>query len=368
MKIKAAVLRRTGEPFLIEELELAPPGAMEVLVQVKAAGVCHSDWHLLTGATKYPLPLVPGHEGAGVVTAIGADVTRVRVGDHVSLNWAASCGHCFYCDRGQSFLCAAYATPNWAGTMPDGTTRLSSHGQPVYHFKMTACFAEYTVVPEPCCIPVPKELPFPLAALIGCAVTTGVGAVLNKAKVQPGESVAVFGVGGIGLSVLLAAQFAGANPIIGVDTTPEKLALASACGATDKLLNTSEIAEEIRRLTEGRGADYVFEAVGIPAVQEQCLAAARPGGSVILAGLSPMGSVTNFPAALLTRQEKTVAGTYYGSSDPARDFPRFSRLHLEGDLDLSRLISRTYPLEQINDAFAEMLTGKIARSVIVFEE
>ena len=366
MKIKAAVLRRTNEPFSIEELDLAPPGAKEVLVQIKAAGVCHSDWHLLTGATKYPLPLVPGHEGAGVVTEIGAEVTRVRVGDHVSLNWAANCGNCFYCDRGQPFLCTAYATPNWAGTMPEGTTRLSSGGQPVYHFKMTACFAEYTVVPEPCCIPVPKELPFPLAALIGCAVTTGVGAVLNKAKVQPGESVAVFGVGGIGLSVLLAARYAGANPIIAVDTTPEKLALASACGATDGLINGPNVAEEIRKRTDGRGADYVFEAVGIPTVQEQCLDAARPGGSVILAGLSPMGSVTNFPGALLTRQEKTVMGTYYGSSDPARDFPRFSQLHLNGELDLSRLISRTYALEEINDAFAEMLSGKIGRGVIVF--
>jgi Zn-dependent alcohol dehydrogenase len=367
MKIKAAVLRGINTPFSIEELELAPPGPREALVKIKAAGVCHSDWHLRTGSTKYPLPLVPGHEGAGIVTAVGSEVTHVRIGDHVSLNWAANCGNCFYCNRSQPFLCAAYATPNWAGTMPDGSTRLSSNGLPIYHFKMTACFAEYAVVPDVCCIPVPEALPFPLAALIGCAVTTGVGAVLNKARVQAGESVAVFGVGGIGLSSLLAARYAGADPIIAVDTNEEKLALAKSCGATHGLINNADAIGAIRDLTEGRGADYVFEAVGIPAVQEQCLSAARPGGNIILAGLSPMGSVTNFPGALLTRQEKTVAGTYYGSSDMAQDFPRFARMHLEGKLDLSLLISRSYPLENINDAFVEMLSGKIGRSVILFE-
>jgi Zn-dependent alcohol dehydrogenase len=366
MKINAAVLREINVPFTIEELDLAPPGPKEVLIQVKAAGVCHSDWHLFTGATKYPLPLVPGHEGAGIVVAVGTEVTRVRVGDHVSLNWAANCGECFYCKHDLPCLCAAYNVSNWAGTMPDGTTRFSKEGAPFYQFKMLGCFAPYTVVPEPCCVPVPKDLPFPLAALIGCAVTTGVGAVRNKAQVEPGDSVAVFGVGGVGLSILLAARLAGANPIIAVDTIPEKLQIAADCGATDGLLIDSDVVSGIRERTEGRGADFVFEAVGIPTVQEKCLECVRPGGSLILAGISPMGSLTNFPGALLTRQEKTVAGTYYGSSNPQRDFPLYAQLHLEGKLDLSRLVSRTYPLEEINDAFAAMMSGKIARAVIAF--
>lgn len=366
MKTRAAVLREINTPFSVEELDLAPPGTGEILVQIKAAGVCHSDWHLLTGATKYPLPLVPGHEGAGIVTAVGPGVTRVQVGDHVTLNWAANCGDCYYCNRDLPCLCPTYATPNWAGTMLDGTTRLSKDGESIFHFKMLACFAEYAVVPEPCCIPVPSELPLPLAALIGCAVTTGVGAVLNKANVQPGESVAIFGAGGVGLSMILAARLAGANPIIAVDTRLEKLEMARACGATDTLLIGPDVVSGIQALTEGRGADYIFEAVGIPELQEQCLSAVRPGGSLILAGLSPMGSTTNFPGALLTRQEKTVTGTYYGSSSPLRDFPRFSQLHLDGKLDLTQLVSRTYPLEEINEAFADMQSGTNARGVIVF--
>ncbi len=364
--MKAAVLREINSPFSVEELDLAPPGPNEVHIQMKAAGVCHSDWHLLTGATKYPLPVVPGHEGAGIVAAVGSAVTRVCVGDHVSLNWAASCGDCFYCNRDLPSLCPTYTTPNWGGTMLDGTTRLSKDGQPIYHFKMLACFAQYAVVPEPCCIPVPSELPLPLAALIGCAVTTGVGAVLNKAKVQPGDSVAVFGAGGVGLSMILAARLAGANPIIAVDTQPEKLSLALSCGATDALLSDSGAVAYIRERTEGRGVDFAFEAVGIPAVQEMGLAAVRPGGSLILAGLSPMGSATNFPGAVLTRQEKTVTGTYYGSSTPLRDFPRFSQLHLDGKLNLTQLVSRTYALDEINEAYAEMRTGKTARGIIVF--
>jgi S-(hydroxymethyl)glutathione dehydrogenase / alcohol dehydrogenase len=366
MKIQAAVLREINVPFAIEELELAPPGPGEVLIQIKAAGVCHSDWHLFTGATKYPLPLVPGHEGAGIVTAVGPGVTRVQVGDHVTLNWAANCGDCYYCNRDLPCLCPTYSTPNWAGTMLDGTTRLSKDGEAIFHFKMLACFANYAVVPEPCCIPVPSELPLTLAALIGCAATTGIGAVLNKAKVQPGESVAIFGAGGVGLSMILAARLAGANPIIAVDTRPEKLVMAHTCGATDGLFSGSDVVEQIRERTEGRGVDYAFEAIGIPALQEQCLSAVRPGGTLILAGLTAMGSTTNFPSAVLTRQEKTVTGTYYGTSNPLRDFPRFSQLHLDGKLDLSQLVSRTYPLEEINEAYAEMQSGTTARGVIVF--
>ena len=366
MQIKAAIFREPQIPFSIEEVELDAPRAGEVLVRMRAAGVCHSDWHLVTAATRFPTPAVPGHEGAGIVVETGPGVTRVAAGDHVALNWAPSCGLCFYCSRGQPGLCATYKEANWAGTLLDGTTRLSQNGAPVYHFSTTACFAEYTVVPDVCCVPLPPDVPSAIAALIGCAVTTGFGAVVNRAKVEPGSSVAVFGAGGVGLSIVMAACLAGAAPVIVVDTNPEKLAIAAMCGATDGLIADESVIEQIHAQTDGRGADYVFEAVGISTLQEQCLHAARPGGTVILAGISPTGSTTNFPGALLTRQEKTVAGTYYGSANPIRDFPRIADLYRRGQLPLDRLISATYPLERINEAYAEMLTGKIARGIIAF--
>ena len=366
MKVKAAVFREPGTPFAIETLDLAPPGAGEVLVRVAAAGVCHSDWHLMTGATRHRTPVVPGHEGAGVVAAVGPGVGRLAAGDHVALSWAPSCGACFYCLHDRPSLCETYLRPLWTGTMLDGTTRLTQNGAPVYHFSALACFAEYTVVPEVCCVRLEKDIPLPVAALIGCAVTTGVGAALNTAHVRPGSSVAVFGAGGVGLSIIMGAKLAGAGRIIAVDTHEAKGDMAQAFGATDVLMAGADTVAAIQRLTGGRGADYVFEAIGLPAVQETCLAAARPGGLVVLAGLSPMGSATNLPGALLTRQEKTVTGCYYGSANPARDFPLYADLYRRGLLDLDRLVSRTYALEQINAAYADMLSGEIARGLIVF--
>ncbi len=366
MKIKAAVLYESNAPFQIETLDLAPPQAGEVLVKVVAAGVCHSDWHLVTGATQHAMPVVPGHEGAGVVEAVGPGVTRVEPGDHVALNWAPNCGECFYCLRDRPSLCTTYIEPIWAGTMMDGTVRLSKDGEPVYSFSALACFADYTVVPQECCVSLDKAVPFDVAALVGCAVTTGVGAVLNTARVAPGSSVAVFGAGGVGLSVLMGAKLAGASQIIVVDTNEVKGGLARDFGATDVLINSPEVIQVIRKLTEGRGADYVFEATGVPAVQEQCLEAARPAGTVVFVGLSPMGSNTNLPGAVITRQEKTVTGSYYGTANTTRDFPFYAGLYLKGSLDLGRLVSRTYALEQINDAYADMLGGQIARGVILF--
>jgi NDMA-dependent alcohol dehydrogenase len=366
MKIQAAVFYEPHTPFKIETLDLAPPRAGEVLVKIAAVGVCHSDWHLMTGATKHPVPVVPGHEGAGMVEAVGPGVTRVKPGDHVALNWAPNCGVCFYCLNDRPSLCAAYVGPIWAGTMMDGTTRLSKDGQPVYHFSALAAFAEYTVVPQECCVPLRKEVPFTVAALIGCAVTTGVGAVLNTAKVRPGSSVAVFGAGGVGLSIIMGAQLAGAGRIIAVDRAEGKLEMARSFGATEALIAGPDTNDAIRALTEGRGADYVFEAIGLPAVQEQCLDAARPGGVIVLAGISAMGSATNLPGAIITRQEKTVTGSYYGTANTARDFPLYADLYLRGKLDLERLVSKTYSLDQINEAYADMLSGALARGVIVF--
>ncbi len=366
MRIQAAVFYEPGVPFAVETLDLAPPGEGEVLVRVAAAGVCHSDWHLMTGATHHATPVVPGHEGAGVVAAVGSGVSRVRVGQHVALNWAPSCGACFYCLHERPSLCGTYVGPIWAGTMMDGTTRLSKDGAPVYHFSALACFADHTVVPEECCVPIDPAVPLTVAALIGCAVTTGVGAVLNTAQVRPGSSVAVYGAGGVGLSIILGAKLAGASRIIAIDAHEAKGDIALSFGATDFLMAGPETVRAIQAMTEGRGADYVFEAIGLPRVQEECLAAVRPGGTVVLAGVAPMGSGTNLPGAIITRQEKTITGTYYGSANPARDFPLYADLYRRGLLDLDQLVSRTYSLSQINQAYAEMLGGEIVRGLIVF--
>lgn len=366
MKIKAAVLYEPGSPFVVETLDLAEPQESEVLIRVIAAGVCHSDWHLMTGATQHALPVVPGHEGAGIVVRTGTGVNRVRPGDHVALSWAPSCGNCFYCLHEKTSLCETYLKPLWAGTMLDGQTRLSKGGQPIYHFSALACFAEYAVVPEVCCVPMERSIPMTVAALIGCAVTTGVGAVLNTARVRPGSSVAVYGAGGVGLSIIMGAKLAGAAQIIAIDTNEAKGDIAKQFGATDFFLAGQDVPHAVKHVTKGRGADYVFEAVGLPQVQEECLEAARPGGLIIFAGLSAMGSNTNLPGAVLTRQEKTVTGSYYGTANPARDFPLYATLYQRGLLDLEKMVSRTYPLEQINEAYADMLSGEIARGLIVF--
>lgn len=366
MQVRAAVLHAPHTPFVIETLTLNPPQAGEVLVQMRAAGVCHSDWHLVTGATQHPLPVVAGHEGSGMVVEVGPGVQRVRPGDHVALNWAPHCGDCFYCAHDQPSLCAAYVEPIWAGVMLDGSTRLQHAGRPVYHFSGLACFADYIVAPEVSCVPLAADIPFAVAALIGCAVTTGVGAALNTAGVRPGSSVAVLGVGGVGLSIVLGARLAGATTIIAVDRTPTKAALARQLGATHTRLSHEPVVAEIRALTAGRGADYVFEAIGAPEVQEMALEAVRPGGMLVLAGIAPMGTTTRFPSALLTRQEKRVVGCYYGSANPLRDFPRYADFYRQGQLDLDRLVSRTYPLEHINAAYADMLTGDQARGVILW--
>jgi S-(hydroxymethyl)glutathione dehydrogenase/alcohol dehydrogenase len=257
----------------------------------------------------------------------------------------------------------------------DGTTRFTeleaAHGRPagspIYHYTALGCFSDRIVVPEQCCVPLPEAVPLPVAALIGCAVTTGVGAVLNTAPVKPGSSVAIFGAGGVGLSAVLGAKLAGAARIIVVDKAESKREIAFGCGATDFLPAEEDVVAGIRARTQGRGVDYAVEAVGLPAVQETCLAAARPGGTIILAGLAPMGSSTNLPGATITRQEKTVKGSYYGSSSPMRDFPFYADLYLQGRLDLDRLVSRTYQLEQVNEAYADMLAGAVARGVILLD-
>jgi Zn-dependent alcohol dehydrogenase len=360
VKIRAAVLRAPGEPFEVREVDLEQPKAGEALVKIQAVGVCHSDWHLVTGDTKHPFPLVAGHEGAGVVSAIGAGVSKAEVGDLVSLNWAPSCGSCFYCSVGRPSLCETYVGPIWAGTMLDGTTRLSLDGSPLFHYSALACFAEYCVVPEVCCVPMPNEIPADIAAVIGCAVMTGVGSVVNTAKVPEGASAMVIGCGGIGLATIMGLRMAGCNEIIAVDRLETRLEAAAEFGAHVRCFTPNSYKEH-------RGPDYVFEAVGKPELQELALEIVRPGGTVVLSGLSPSGSNTNLPGAKLVRQEKTVMGSYYGTGHPARDFPMLAKLWSEGRLPLHKLVSHKYPLEQINEAYGDMLEGVSRRGVIVFD-
>ncbi len=368
LKVRAAIVYEPNTPFIIEEIDLQPPQEGEVMVRIAAAGVCRSDWNVLTGDTKHPMPVVTGHEGAGYVEAVGPGVTHVQPGDLVALNWAPSCGECFYCLNDRPSLCETYVGPIWAGTMMDGGNRMFKDGKPLYQFCSLGCFAEYTVVPAISCVPIPDETPLSIAALIGCAVTTGVGAVLNTAKVKAGSSVVVYGAGGVGLNVVMGAKLSGAKTIIAVDIAEAKRDIALGFGATDFVLAGPTAVEQIRALTEGRGADYAFEAVGIPSVQEECLEAVRPGGLVVFAGLSPMGSTTNIPGAVLTRTEKTVTGSYYGTTNTKRDFPQYADLYMRGLLDLDRLISKTYSLDDLNEAYADMLTGGMARGVIILDD
>ncbi len=366
MQVRAALLERTGQPFSVVPLTLADPGPGEVRVRVAASGVCHSDYHLQSGATRHPLPLVPGHEGSGVVETVGEGVTRVAVGDHVVLSWAPACRACFFCDREQPQLCATYDGPIWQGVLDDGTPRFSRDGAPVYHYCGLSTFAERIVVREKSCVPIRQDVPLEIAALVGCAVATGVGAVLRTARVEAGASAVVLGCGGVGLNVVQGLRLARATTIIAVDRQPAKEALARRLGATDFLSAGPSLLEELRARTGGHGADYVFEAVGTPALQSLAFEACRRGGTAVLAGLAPMASASELPGARITREEKTVMGSYYGSVDADRDFPWLLDLYREGSLDLAALISARHPLEAINAAYAALLTGEVARGLVVF--
>ncbi|MEM7344320.1 MAG: Zn-dependent alcohol dehydrogenase [Chloroflexota bacterium] len=368
MKIQAAVLYGVNEPLKVETLDLALPQPGEVLVKMGAAGVCHSDYHVITGDASQVLPCVLGHEGAGEVVDVGEGVTKVKVSDHVILNWLPHCNSCYYCQHNQTNLCTAYHPPVWAGTMMDGTVRLTNKaGEPVRHLSAIATWANYAVVHEDFCVIIRDEVPFDVASLIGCGVTTGVGAAINKAQVTPGSTVAVFGAGGVGLSIIMGARLAGAGRIIAVDIAEAKGDIAQQFGATDFVMGGPHAINEIRNLTEGRGADYVFEAVGNAALQAACFEATRPGGTVCFVGMTKGGTTVSLDAPILIRQEKTVVGSFYGSAHNPRDFVKFGDLFLQGKLPLNELIFKHYPLEKINEANDVMLTGETGRGVLVFD-
>ena len=366
MKMQAAVLIETHTPFRIETVDLAPPQAGEILIKMAASGVCHSDWHVVEGLSYFPLPIICGHEGAGVVESVGEGVTQVRPGDHVALNFRAYCGNCFYCQHGKPNLCETYTPVLRSGLQKDGTSRLSWNGEPVYIMTGLGCFAEYVVIPENAAVPVRRDVPLEVAALVGCAVSTGVGAAMYTADVRPGESVAVYGAGGVGLNIIMGAVMCGADPVIAIDTNSTKMEIAREFGATHTLYSDDTAVAQIQSLTNGRGADHVFESVGLQSLQETAFDATRPGGTLTLVGLTPVGSGTNLPGAIITRTEKVIRGSFYGSVHPRRDFPMFLDLYCNGKLMLDELVTRRYRLDEINEAYANMLTGEVARGIIVF--
>ncbi len=366
MQVKAAILVAVREPLVVDDVDLAEPGRGEVLVRLAASGLCHTDLHAMTGDRARPLPAVLGHEGAGVVEAVGEGVASSRVGDHVICSWAPNCGHCFFCDQGQPVLCEALTAASPAGVLFDGTPRMSRHGQPVYHFTMVSSHAEYCVVPEGAAIPIPKEMPLDRACLIGCGVMTGVGAAMNVARVQPGSSVVVFGCGGVGLNVIQGARLANAATIVAVDLNPRKLEWARTFGATHTVDATVvDPVEAVRDLTDGRGADYAFEAVGHPESIRNTLAAVRKGGRAVILGMAPAGTELSIPFDLLLG-EKQITRSSYGNARPRVEFPRLVQLYLQGKLLLDELISTRLSLADINDGFARVAAGEVARAVVTF--
>jgi len=366
MRIRAAVLEQTGGAHHIAELELEAPRAGEVLVRLHASGVCHSDQNAIDGTAETPCPAVLGHEGAGVVEAVGAGVERVRPGDHVALSWAPSCGRCEECLRQLPQLCATAWPAMSAGGLLDGSTRLSRDGAPVFHYSFISSFAEAAVVPERSCVPIPADVPFAIAALVGCAVTTGTGAVWRTAGVRPGERVAVFGCGGVGLSAVLGAVTAGAETIVAVDTQAARLEAARDLGAGDAVLwvGSSEETAEAVRAASGGGVDYAIEATGRPEAVLAAFLSTRPRGAAVCIGIPRADAVVCLPALSIPRMERRVLGSLYGSAWPERDFPLTLELYRTGRLPLDKLVSHRLPLDEVGRAFELLRVGHTRRVVL----
>ena len=365
--MRAAVLHEYEEPLAIEEVDVEAPRAGEVLVRLAASGVCRSDLHVQHGRSPVArLPMVLGHEGAGVVVEVGSGVVGLAVGDPVVIALYGPCGGCEDCRAGRLERCASETRRNnMFGLMPDGSTRLSQGGKPVHPMVGAGTLAEYSLVREAQAIAIPPELPLELACLIGCGVTTGVGAVLNVARVTPGATVAVIGCGGVGLCVVQAARIAGAARIVAVDTQASKLELASDLGATEVApIGTDESAAEAIRARVPAGVDFAFEVVGSPALVREALLATRPGGMAVMIGAPPLGAELILDARQLFT-DRTLVGTVGGGNVPQRDIPRIAELWRSGRLDLARLVSQRLPLERVNEAFAALEEGQLARSVVV---
>lgn len=367
MDIVASVMTAPNEPLETVTLELSEPRADEVLVRLAATGICASDAHTHTGRIPSPSPCVLGHEGAGVVERVGANVTHVGIGDHVALSWMPSCGVCRHCVSGRPVLCTAAAPALLAGTLLDGTVRLHRDGRPVSHYSFLSTFATHAVVPASSAIRIGREIPLGVASLVGCGILTGYGAVVNKARVTPGSSVLVFGAGGVGLSAIMAARVSGAGQIVVVDPVVAKLEEAKVFGATDGLVPSADLVEQVRDLTGG-GVDYAIDAAGGEGILGQAFAATIPGGTIVCVGMPDVHARPSLPGPELVRDEKIVTGSLYGSSRPSLDIPSILRQYAAGVLPLDRMITRTYELDAIDDAFADMREGRLKRGVVVFDE
>jgi alcohol dehydrogenase len=374
MKIKAAVLNKMGveapyaksKPLAIEELELDDPSHGEVLVKIAAAGLCHSDLSVIDGNRPRPTPMVLGHEAAGVVEKLGPGVDDLKLGDHVVMVFVPSCGHCLPCAEGRPALCEPGAAANGAGTLLSGQRRLHRNGTDVHHHLGVSAFAEYATVSRRSLVKIEKGLPLNEAALFGCAVLTGVGAVINTAKVSAGASVAVIGLGGVGLSCLLGTVAVGAGRIVAVDLSDDKLGLARQLGATDTFNpGNAGAVDEIRSATGG-GVEFAFEMAGSVRAMELAYKITRRGGTTVTAGLPPPDHTFALPQVNLVAEERTIKGSYIGTCVPSRDLPRYIELYRRGKLPVDRLMSGRLKLEEINLGFDRLHEGKAVRQVVAF--
>ena len=375
MKVRAAVLRGSGlprpyqesQPLHIEQVNLAPPGRGEVLVRILAASLCHSDLSVIDGSRPRPLPMVLGHEAAGEIVELGEGVEGLAPGDHVVFAFVPVCGHCEPCATGRPALCEPGAAANAAGELLGGGRRWTDvEGERLRHHLGVSAFAEYTVTSARSMVRIDRELAPEIAALFGCAVLTGVGAVVNTAKVSPGESVAVFGLGGVGLAAMLGARCSGAYPIVAIDVNAERLALALALGAHHAFdARSPDLVEALREITGG-GVQYAIESVGNESVLAQAYAATRRGGTTVSVGLPAPDKRLSIPAVSLVAEERTIKGSYMGSAVPSRDLPRFIALYRAGLLPVDRLLTHRLPLEEVNKGFDRLSRGEAIRQVIVF--
>ena len=375
MKIRAAVLDNMGathpyatsKPLKITTVDLAPPGYGEVLIKVAAAGLCHSDLSVINGDRPRPMPMALGHEAAGVVHELGEGVFDLKVGDHVVVVFVPSCGHCAPCAEGRPALCEPGAAANGAGTLLSGARRLTRDGAPLNHHLGCSVFAEYATVSRHSIVKVDPSIPLDHAALFGCAVLTGVGAVVNTAKVSVGSSVAVIGLGGVGLAALIGAKAAGARQIIAVDLSDDKLQQAILLGATHTVnAGTSDASEQIRSISAG-GVEYAFEFAGSIRALELAYKITRRGGTTVTAGLPPSTAMLPLPAVSLVAEERTLKGSYIGTCVPSRDIPRFVDLFSQGRLPVDKLLTGRLKLDEINVGFDLLHEGKAIRQVVVFE-
>jgi Zn-dependent alcohol dehydrogenase len=361
--MKAAVSREISQ-LSVEEVSIASPGAGEIGIRLEATGVCHTDLSALEGKLPIPRPIVLGHEGAGVVTEIGAGVEGLSIGDKVICSIIAPCRTCFQCRSGDPALCERIVF--YTGRMQDGTTRIARGAEEIFSLSYQASFAEEAVVPAACAVRVPQDAPLEKLCGLACGVSTGLGAAMIRAEVEPGSTVVVIGAGGVGLSTLMGARLRGAERRIAVDVVAGKLERAQSLElATDIVhANRNDVAEAVRALTAGRGADYAFDAAGVPGTAEQAIDSIRPGGKAVLIGR--VGDVRlDLPTTQLLRQ-KWVTGTFGGSIDPQRHIPEFVDLYLQGRLDLDRLMDATYHLDEIDGALTDLREGRVSRGVIRF--